>query len=201
MSIDHIGLYFFPEVLTFRILGRIAMPIYAYGIAKGFVYTKNKKRYGKRLLTLAIFSQVPYFYLHDYNMSLNIIFTFVLALILLSTLSKHSSWFTKSYIMILILFLTELFGFEYGSHAVLLVLIYRYAAKWALVPLHAILIGVYVYGGLMSVISWYSLIATIVITFYTYLPMIKINRTFYRIFYPMHLAIISLVLIIFNYIK
>ena len=35
MLVDHIGLLFFPEIMAFRIVGRIAMPLFAYGIAQG----------------------------------------------------------------------------------------------------------------------------------------------------------------------
>ena len=34
MLVDHIGLLFFPEIMAFRIVGRIAMPLFAYGIAQ-----------------------------------------------------------------------------------------------------------------------------------------------------------------------
>lgn len=36
MLVDHIGLLFFPEIMAFRIVGRIAMPLFAYGIAQGY---------------------------------------------------------------------------------------------------------------------------------------------------------------------
>ena len=42
MTIDHFGVIFFPKVELFRILGRIAMPIFAYMIAEGCRYTKTK---------------------------------------------------------------------------------------------------------------------------------------------------------------
>ena len=45
MFIDHMGLIFFPGVELFRILGRIALPIFAFMIAEGCKYTKNRLRY------------------------------------------------------------------------------------------------------------------------------------------------------------
>ena len=44
MTIDHVGVILYPNVMLFRILGRIAMPIFAYMIAEGCVYTKNKAK-------------------------------------------------------------------------------------------------------------------------------------------------------------
>ena len=45
MLIDHIGVVFFPEVKILRILGRISFPIFAFMIAEGCRYTRNKLRY------------------------------------------------------------------------------------------------------------------------------------------------------------
>ena len=42
MTIDHIGLVFFPGVAAFRIIGRLAFPIFAFLIAEGCSHTKNK---------------------------------------------------------------------------------------------------------------------------------------------------------------
>lgn len=56
MLIDHIGLVFFPEITFMRILGRIAFPIFAFQIAKGYVHTSSKFNYLYRLL---IFAAIP----------------------------------------------------------------------------------------------------------------------------------------------
>ena len=45
MTIDHIGLLFFPYTIIFRILGRFAFPIFAYFIAVGCYYTHNKLKH------------------------------------------------------------------------------------------------------------------------------------------------------------
>lgn len=42
MTIDHIGYFLFPQIEAFRIIGRIAYPIFAYMIAEGCRYTRNK---------------------------------------------------------------------------------------------------------------------------------------------------------------
>lgn len=57
MTIDHIGLVFFPNIIIFRIIGRLAFPIFAYLIAEGCSYTKNKL---KRFLLMFGFA-VAYF--------------------------------------------------------------------------------------------------------------------------------------------
>ena len=42
MVIDHVGLMFFPTLKILRIIGRLAYPIFAFMIAEGCYYTKNK---------------------------------------------------------------------------------------------------------------------------------------------------------------
>ena len=45
MTIDHIGVAFFPNEPLLRMIGRLAFPIFSYGIAEGCRYTRNKRRY------------------------------------------------------------------------------------------------------------------------------------------------------------
>ena len=45
MLIDHVGHHLLPSVAILRIIGRIAFPIFAFFIAEGCRYTRNKLRY------------------------------------------------------------------------------------------------------------------------------------------------------------
>jgi hypothetical protein len=42
MAIDHIGYHLFPNLIILRIIGRLSMPLFAFFIAEGCYYTKNK---------------------------------------------------------------------------------------------------------------------------------------------------------------
>ena len=42
MLIDHMGVVLFPGIAILRIIGRISFPIFAFMIAEGCRYTKNK---------------------------------------------------------------------------------------------------------------------------------------------------------------
>lgn len=60
MLIDHTGKMFFPQYRIMRIIGRLAFPMYAYCIAVGGVYSKNKLKYLSRILLMGLISQPFY---------------------------------------------------------------------------------------------------------------------------------------------
>ncbi|MBQ7313175.1 MAG: hypothetical protein IJW81_06290, partial [Clostridia bacterium] len=60
MFIDHAGLLLFPQWEIMRIIGRLAFPIYAFCIAEGFRYTKNRKLYFLRVFILGLMCQIVY---------------------------------------------------------------------------------------------------------------------------------------------
>ncbi len=52
MLVDHTGMILFPDTVALRIIGRLAMPLFAFTFAEGCFYTKNKLRH--TLLILAV---------------------------------------------------------------------------------------------------------------------------------------------------
>ena len=92
MFIDHLGLVVFPKKMIFRIIGRLAFPMFAYFIAEGCKYTRNKLKH-----FLVIFSAgVIYFlfYLFAYKrVYLSIFLTFsvsILIVYLIDVLKKYA---------------------------------------------------------------------------------------------------------------
>lgn len=45
MLIDHIGAFLFPDVIWLRLVGRVAMPLFAFTLAEGCFYTRSKLRH------------------------------------------------------------------------------------------------------------------------------------------------------------
>lgn len=60
MTIDHIGLLLLGNHQPFRIIGRLAFPIFAYMIAEGCRYTRNKVRYFGMIFGLGLLFQAVY---------------------------------------------------------------------------------------------------------------------------------------------
>ncbi len=60
MLIDHAGLILFPEYDIFRIIGRISFPIFAFMIAEGCRYTRNKLKHFLMIFGLGLICQLAY---------------------------------------------------------------------------------------------------------------------------------------------
>lgn len=99
MIIDHIGYILFPENLIFRIIGRLAFPLFAYQLAVGYSHTKDKKKHILKLLLFAIICQLPFSLmtsLYSTETICNIIFTFVISLLIIYII-ENFKFYTKKY--------------------------------------------------------------------------------------------------------
>ena len=87
MTCDHIGLFFFLRVAIFRIIGRLAMPIFAYMIAQGCRHTRNKVRYLLTIAVAALVCQLVYFFALG-SVDQCILVTFSLSIVLIYALDN-----------------------------------------------------------------------------------------------------------------
>ncbi len=89
MLIDHMGLILFPDIEIFRIIGRMAMPLFAFFIGEGCLHTRNKLRYFLSVFILGALCQTGYL-IYEYMSGvrdecyLNILITFSFSIILCS---------------------------------------------------------------------------------------------------------------------
>ena len=87
MFIDHAGLALFPSVGIFRCIGRLAFPLYCFLVAQGFRHTRDIRAYARRLLLLALISEVPFdlliFGRISSAMEQNVVFSLLLGLLAL----------------------------------------------------------------------------------------------------------------------
>lgn len=87
MLLDHIGVVLFPQVTFLRILGRLALPVFAFMIAEGCRYTKNRLRYFMTVFCLGALCQIVY-YLYDRDLYMCILVTFSLAILVIYPLQN-----------------------------------------------------------------------------------------------------------------
>ena len=84
MLIDHAAILFFknqPFYNDMRLLGRIAMPLFCWGLVLGSEYTHNILLYTLRVLLAAVIIQVPYMPVMHHDLTyLNVFFTLSLGL-------------------------------------------------------------------------------------------------------------------------
>lgn len=60
MFIDHAGKMLFPQLTWMRMVGRLAFPLFAYGIAVGAAMTRHPRQYIARVAALTLVSQPLY---------------------------------------------------------------------------------------------------------------------------------------------
>lgn len=82
MFIDHLGFIFFPTIALYRIIGRIAFPLFAFMIAEGCYYTKNKIKHLALISGFAIVMQVV-LYIATQMTDFNIFIPFSIAIIII----------------------------------------------------------------------------------------------------------------------
>jgi hypothetical protein len=187
-----------PDQSGWRIIGRLSFPIYAYCIVIGYRHTKNMKLYMKRLFIIAIVSQYPYMIVFN-TWGLNVVGTLLISLIVLVALDRYRKPIPIFMIVGAVSIWLEALDFSYGMYGLLLVLAYRYTKGHILVAIHFVLnmIFLYVKGWLLGMLN---VISTILIVyypvFYTYVESIKVPRWLWRSFYPAHLTIIGVILIV-----
>ncbi len=76
MTIDHIGMILFPDTTWLRVIGRIAMPIFAFMIAEGCYYTRSRLKHFLTIFGVGVLCQVVrLLFVGDYYQSILITFS------------------------------------------------------------------------------------------------------------------------------
>ena len=102
MLIDHLGFFFFPNIIALRIIGRLAMPIFALMIAEGAYYSKNKPLYLASIMILGILITMVVFAATK-EVNLNILISFSLSLMLIFLLDKiRDNYILKKYKLLIV---------------------------------------------------------------------------------------------------
>lgn len=124
MLLDHIGAALLPQHGWLRAIGRIAFPIYCFLLAEGFHYTRNRKKYGLRLLAGMLLSELPFdllFYGRIYWGYQSVMVTLFIAFLMLCFLEKIPNLGLKCLAVLPFCLLAELMYTDYGGAGVLMV--------------------------------------------------------------------------------
>lgn len=189
MVVDHFGVLFYPDFLLFRIVGRLALPIFAYLVSLGFSRSSNVFSYAKRLFICAVVSQFPFYLI--FGMRLNSVFSFFLGVLVLLFLRSKFSVLRVSIAVVFSFLISEIFRFDYGFYGVLLVLIFYYFRGRNFIRYLLIFASAFLYVVVFPV-QLFSVFA-VVFTDFLKFPELKrgrINKYFFYVFYPVHMLVL-----------
>lgn len=128
MFIDHVGYLFFPNHLIFRIIGRMAFPIYCFLLAEGAVHTRNRRDYLTRLVLFGLLSEIPFdLAFHGTFLYLggqNVFFTLAFGLLTIVLLDGERLLDVRIAAVLLCIAGAQLLHTDYGAMGVLCILLF-----------------------------------------------------------------------------
>ena len=219
MVIDHVGVFLFPDVEVLRYIGRIAFPIFAYFIAEGCRYTRNKLKRLLLVVGLAILCESVYL-IYDGKPDGGILMTFTFSILLIyqvqaikKALAQKKWWMTALWSLTLAASLVLVYGFvehvlyvDYGFWGILIPVFtvlpdYREGEApeffkcfgglwWKLLFFSVGLLILCISRGLFDNIQSISLFALPLLALYDGTPGRKGLKYGFYVFYPAHLVIL-----------
>lgn len=196
MVIDHIGYIFFPDVLIFRLIGRMAFIMYAFMLVEGFFNTRYFDKYFIKVFLWAILSELPFdlamhnswFYLKEQN----IFFSLLLGMIGMFFLNKYKSVLFQGLISIIVLLLAILLRVDYSWYGVGLILLFYFLKQNKYLKIIAAE-GLSIYASFFLIwVQFFAFLGLIPIAMYNGKKGKKIGNIYYS-FYALHLGLFYLI--------
>lgn len=204
MLIDHIGAILFPNILIFRIIGRIAFPIFAFLIVEGYYHTKNINNYLLRLGVFSLISEIPFDRAFNNSWleysSQNVFFTLFIGLVAIALHDKYkdNNKVLSAISIIALAILNEIIRADYGVFGVLIIFSFykfrgqkKYIILWLFLinAMVALVVSYISKFTLKSSIQFFELLSLPIIFNYNGKKGLKLKYVFY-FFYPVHLIAI-----------
>ncbi|WP_031551743.1 TraX family protein [Oribacterium sp. FC2011] len=202
MLIDHIGVILLKEIIIFRLIGRLAMPLYAYCIARGFYFSKQHgtlKKYISNILALTLISEIPYCLIVQYP-AINIGFTWLSAITILfvleSNMDRPKKYLVAWFIVVFAYGLDRIISFDYGVYGVItaVAMYYLMVKQESPVMMFIVSISLWIFYILFMNISFEQIYAVFAVLFIVLLnpfdDVIKVPKRVYYWFYPLHMMIL-----------
>ena len=225
MLIDHVGLQFFPSEPILRIIGRLSFPLFAYFIAEGCRYTKNRLRHFFLIFLLGAFCESAYL-LYTGEIEGNVLLTFSVSILLIYCLQLLKQCICQGkptqILISLLLFISAviaayplcaLLDLDYGFAGVILPLfatIFDYKEgcapsflkRYDRLPyrLCSFFIGLLflVYTKGFSSLQVWSLLSILPLSCYNGKAGAKRLKYWFYLFYPLHLLLLELIAVLIS---
>lgn len=201
MLLDHVGILLFPQIRLLRILGRLAYPIFAFMIAEGCRYTKNKLRYFFMVFGLGVVCQLVYYFFSGDTYH-NILLTFSCSILL--TYALQAAHTEKNRVLWSILFclgflavygLTLLVEIDYGFWGIMTPVLTAFFPEkgktGSKLPVLMLFAGLLFLAADFGGVQYYSLLAIPLLLLYSGKRGKANLKYFFYIFYPVHLAVLQ----------
>ena len=199
MFIDHLGAVCFSGMMGFRIIGRLAFPIYCFLLVEGAVHTRNMKKYILRMGIFALISEVPFdlafYHRLVYTGHQNVFFTLGLGLLAIWFLEHPIEQLDipdvlyKLLVIIAAGLIAEFFNTDYGFTGIAVICIFYYLRGQPQLkyPIAVILLAA------MGGVEVYAVLALIPILLYNGQRgrQTKAMQYGFYIFYTAHLLLIA----------
>lgn len=218
MFVDHLGVMCFPYDMNLRIIGRLAFPIFAFMIAEGARYTRNRLRYFLVIFIEGVLMQLVYTgLLGDDHLSIFITFSISILLIYAFDYMKRAFALSRSLphrllsVAVFVLGITAAYllcgrlDVDYGFSGVMVPVItstFMYRGdepsdvrRLDSTAVHVTACGIALILFAASIswsIQWYSLFALPLLLLYSGKRGRAKLKWFFYLFYPLHLVAIAI---------
>ncbi len=196
MTLDHVGFYFFPGSILLRAIGRLAFPIFAFFIAEGCRFTRNKLRYFLQVFAVGLVCALAfYFYTGAFEGNILITFSCSILLIYLLQACKGNplAFVVFSGLLICLFFANRQMYFDYGF-AGMLVPLWVAMAEFLPRPKLFHRLAVLSFGLILVAwdtpgwaVQWLALLAVPLLALYNGKPGSRKWKYGFYLFYPAHL--------------
>ncbi|WP_202709704.1 TraX family protein [Sporosalibacterium faouarense] len=189
MVVDHVGVLLYPDLIIFRIIGRLSFPIFAYLIALGADRTKNITSYIIRLLMFGVLVQEVYVLVFGVY-RLNIFFTLAFGLLAIYAYKEKN---------ILIAFIVSLLGYyipvSYSLYGVITILIFYIFKEYKIMLLIGFFLLNLIFIDKYTQLQLFSMFSLVFIFLESRISSLKIsfNKYLFYGFYPIHLIVLYLI--------
>ncbi len=209
MTVDHVGNFFFPGSEWMILIGRVAFPIFAWGIANGYRKTRHISAYALRLGIVGIISQIPYSFAFSQigrsPYELNILITLLCGLGTIVLYERVKNPVFRTISIVLIMILGSVVNMSYGWYGIALVLLFHITFETVSKRIILCTIATVVYVCMNSIfvttqqhieiayrgmLQLGALVALIPISMYSG-AIGRRGRNFFYLYYPVHLAVIG----------
>jgi len=199
MTFDHIGILISGDNDIFRMVGRLAFPIFGFVLVYNFIYhTKNKVKYIKRIALFSLFLEPIHFLVFkNHYAGMNIFFIYMLALsfLYLYELVQDDKEKDKMKVLFLIIFLVLSIYVsqytEYHMSGVLLIISFYFTLKDKRLISATLLFLIVLNAPAIK----YIISTLLIVPIGYFISKININvprsRYFFYLYYPAHILVLG----------